>query len=423
MGKGTHFLGQPILNQLLNYFNKQNILQVSRESGGERYVKTFNAWCHLTVMLYAVIMRFDSLREITSATMMEWRKLAHLGIRDLPRRSTLSDANAMRPHEIFGKIYQGLYLAYKDKLSSDSSSGKVPKWMKKLQIIDSTTISLFSNLTFKGVGRNKGGMKVHTCIHGNKGVPCDVEFTSAATHDHFMLCPGKLNRGDILAIDRAYIDYAKFEEMTQRGIIYVTKMKQNLTYEVIKSTCYMNDKGLMQWKEEFVVFRKEVSSKNGEAGETEKKVIEHHARIVTYIDEKKSGNAKLIRLLTNDLDTEYEEIVAIYKARWAIESLFKQIKQNFPLRYFYGESANAIKIQVWVTLIANLLITLLQKGVSRSWSFSGLATIVRIMLMYYIDVQGFLEHPEKDWEEALAAMIESPPDTSDAEKQPSRIRV
>lgn len=269
MGKCTHFLGQPILNQLLNYFNKQKVLQVSRESGGERYVKTFNAWCHLTVMLYAVIMRFDSLREITSATMMEWRKLAHLGIKDLPRRSTLSDANARRPHEIFGKIYQGLYLAYKDKLSSDSSSGKVPKWMKKLLIIDSTTISLFSNLIFKGVGRNpktekkKGGMKVHTCVHGNEGVPCDVEFTSAATHDHFMLCPGKLNRGDILAIDRAYIDYAKFEEMTQRGVIYVTKMKQNLTYEVIKSTCYMNDKGLMQWKEEFVVFRKEVSSKNG----------------------------------------------------------------------------------------------------------------------------------------------------------------
>lgn len=326
MGKGTHFLGQPILNQLLNYFNKQNILQISRDMGGERYVKSFNAWCHLTVMLYAVIMRFDSLREITSATMMEWRKLAHLGIKNLPRRSTLSDANARRSHEIFGKIYQRLYLTYKDKLSSDSPSGNMPKWMEKLQIIDSTTISLFSNLIFKGVGRNpktgkkKGGMKVHTCIQGNEGVPCDVEFTSAATHDHFMLCPGKLNKGDILAIDRAYIDYAKFEE-----------------------------------------------------------------------------------------------IVSIYKARWAIESLFKQIKQNFPLRYFYGESANAIKIQVWVTLIANLLITLLQKGVSRSWSFFGLATIVRIMLMYYIDVQGFLEHPEKDWEEALAAILESPPEADEAE--------
>ena len=134
--------------------------------GGERYVKSFNAWCHLTVMLYAVIMRFDSLREITSATMMEWRKLAHLGIKDLPRRSTLSDANVRRSHEIFGKIYQQLYLTYKDKLSADSPSGKVPKWMKKLRIIDSTTISLFSNLIFKGVGRNpktgkkKGGITI-----------------------------------------------------------------------------------------------------------------------------------------------------------------------------------------------------------------------------------------------------------------------
>ena len=104
------------------------------------------------------------------------------------------------------------------------------------------------------------------------------------------------------------------------------------------------------------------------------------------------------------------------KIKTEVESLFKQIKQNFPLRYFYGESANAIKIQVWVTLIANLLITLLQKCVSRSWSFSGLATIVRIMLMYYIDVQGFLEHPEKDWEESLSAMMESPPEAVETEK-------
>lgn len=125
--------------------------------------------------------------------------------------------------------------------------------------------------------------------------------------------------------------------------------------------------------------------------------------------------AMAMRMLTNDLETEYEEIVAIYKARWAIGSLFKQIKQNFPLRYFYGESANAIKIQVWVTLIANMLITLLQKGVSRPWSFSGLATIVRIMLMYYIDVRGFLEHPEKDWEEALVAIMENPPEADETE--------
>ena len=382
MGKSTHFLGQPILGQLLNYLNKAKILQISRDGGGERYVKKFNAWCHLTVMLYSVISRFDSLREITSATMMECRKLQHLGIMDLPRRSTLSDAK-----------------------------------MKRLQIIDSTTVSLFSNLIFKGVGRNpktgkkKGGLKVHSVIHANEGVPCDIQFTSAAKHDHFLLSPEKLTAGDILAMDRAYIDYEKFEQMTLRGVIYVTKMKQNLTYETLSSTCYMNAKGQMQWREEYVVFRKEVKVKekdgNGEEREV-RRTIEHKARIVTYVDEKKH---KLIRLLTNDLEMPYEDIVAIYKKRWSIESLFKQLKQNFPLRYFYGESANAIKIQIWVTLIANLLLTLLQRGVTHAWSFSGLATIVRIMLMYYIDVMGFLEHPEKDWEVAIEEAISSPPDT------------
>jgi len=90
------------------------------------------------------------------------------------------------------------------------------------------------------------------------------------------------------------------------------------------------------------------------------------------VDIKKGKQPKLIRLLTNDFDMNMDDIVLIYKRRWLIDSLFKQIKQNFPLRYFYGESANAIKIQILVTLIAHLLMTLLQKRLNRSWSFSGL---------------------------------------------------
>ena len=94
---------------------------------------------------------------------------------------------------------------------------------------------------------------------------------------------------------------------------------------------------------------------------------------------------------------EVEDIIAIYRKRWEIELLFKLLKQNFPLKYFYGESANSIKIQIWVTLIANLLLMIIQKRIKRPWSFSGLATIVRIMLMYYVNCYTFLEEPEKDW--------------------------
>jgi hypothetical protein len=101
------------------------------------------------------------------------------------------------------------------------------------------------------------------------------------------------------------------------------------------------------------------------------------------------------------MESDPTEIIAIYRQRWEIELLFKQMKQNFPLKYFYGENANAIKIQIWVTLIANLLLIVMQRGLTRSWSFSGLATMVRIILMYYIDFYSFFNHPEKDWEKLL----------------------
>ena len=120
MDKGTHFIGQPMYGQLLNLLERAKILRFSRENGGERYVKHFDAWQHLVIMLYAVIKRFDSLREITDSMFPEARKLAHLGIRLMPRRSTLSEANARRKECVFEAVYRDLYATYKDELSSDS---------------------------------------------------------------------------------------------------------------------------------------------------------------------------------------------------------------------------------------------------------------------------------------------------------------
>lgn len=311
----------------------------------------------------------------------EVRKLHHVGIERIPKRSTLSDANARRPEKFFEDVYRDLYEANKNKLTSDSRHNGSEEWLKRLRIIDSTTISLFSNLIFKGVGRHpktgkkKGGIKVHAVIHANEGVPSDVEFTSAATNDTFMLVPSKFSEKEITAMDRAYINYEKFEQLTERGVVYVTKMKKNLKYELLLDAMEINSEGKMEYREQIVVFRK---------GE-----INHIARIVTYVDIKKGKCPKLISLLTNDFDMSLDTIVAIYRRRWQIESLFKQIKQNFPLRYFYGESSNAIKIQIWVTLIANLLISLLQSSLERRWSFSGLATMLRIVLMYYLNIQSF----------------------------------
>ena len=404
MPKSSNYFGQPIYGQLIKSLDQEKIVEISRKHGREKFVKSFDGYTHLLTMLYAVIQRFDSLCEIDTSMTAEVRKLHHVGIDTLPRRSTLSDANARRSEKFFEEVYRDLYAANKNLLSSDSRRNGTEEWIKQLRIIDSTTITLFSNAIFKGVGRHprtgkkKGGIKVHSVIHANEGVPCDVQFTSAATNDSFMLAPSHYNHNEIVALDRAYINYAKFEELTDRGVVYVTKMKKNLSYEIMVDCIHQNPEGLMEYREQVVVFRKDD--------------INHIARIITYVDIKKGKKPKLISLLTNDFDMTLETIVAIYRRRWQIESLFKQIKQNFPLRYFYGESANAIKIQIWVTLIANLLLSVLQSKLSRRWSFSGLATIVRIVLMYYLHLENFLNQPDADLKIMLAEASESPPEPS-----------
>ena len=402
MSKSRNFFGQPIYGQLIKSLNRDKIVEISRKHGGEKYVKSFDGYTHLLTMLYAVIQRFDSLREIETSMTAEVRKLHHVGIDNVPKRSTLSDANARRSEKFFEEVYRDLYASNRDILSSDSRRNGTEEWIKRLRIIDSTTITLFSNVICKGVGRHpktgkkKGGIKVHAVIHANEGVPCDVQFTSAATNDSFMLAPSHYNHNEIVALDRAYINYAKFEYLTDKGVVYVTKMKKNLNYEVLVDCMHQNPQGLMEYREQVVVFRKDD--------------INHIARIITYLDIKKGKRPKLISLLTNDFDMPLETIVAIYRRRWQIESLFKQIKQNFPLRYFYGESANAIKIQIWVTLIANLLLSVLQRTLQRRWSFSGLATIVRIVLMYYLNLEKFLNQPDADLNSMLIEASESPPE-------------
>jgi len=110
---------------------------------------------------------------------------------------------------------------------------------------------------------------------------------------------------------------------------------------------------------------------------------------------------RLFVYVTNLFEIRADLIVALYKIRWQIELLFKQLKQNFPLRYFLGDNENAIKIQIWCALIANLLLTVVMKKVTRPWAFSNIVSFCKRHLFNYIRLLKFLENPEKDWEKEL----------------------
>lgn len=341
--------------------------------------------------LFAMLMHYDTLRETVIGMMAEAHKLQHLGVDYLVRRSTLSDANNKRSSQFFKDVYKHLYNKYRHILSDSS----LKPWEKQMYILDSTTITLFSTI-LKGAGRNpkhgkkKGGIKAHTVTRYDEWAPCFVDYTSAATHDIKTLRGLHFPEGSFLAIDRAYIEYSELERLTLEKVWYVTKMKKKLVYETLSSIILVTPDGKAEMKVSTVRFRK---------GE-----LTHDARMIEYW----TSGGRNATLLTNNFDMQEWDIVEVYARRWQIELLFKQLKQNFPLKYFYGESVNAIESQIWVSLIANLLLTVVRKKVKRKWAFSNLVTAVRQMLMYYVDIFAFLENPERTWERINAGRCNSP---------------
>jgi hypothetical protein len=381
MGKSKNFSGQPIFNQLIKFIDKGEIKQIAKKHGAERYVKKFGTYNHVVVMLFVAMEGYHSIREVVLGLLANAHKLSHLGLAYVVRRSTFSEANLRRSSKVFGDIYMSVYKKHASGLA-DSRLGDAD--LKRLYVMDSTTISLFKDI-LKGVGRNpkegrkKGGIKAHTIIKAGENVPCLVRYSEAVRHDHVFLTEVlNLAKGSIVTFDKGYVDYAQYQALTG---------KDNAVFEAQEEFDIPEgaDSGVL--KDEEIVLS---------YGENKKE--KHRARRIAYWD---SENGRLFVFLTNNFDLTAEKVALIYKKRWQIELLFKQLKQNFPLKYFLGDNENAIEIQIWAAMLANLLITLVKSRVKRSWAFSNLVSIIRQQLMNYINIYGFLEDPEGSWREII----------------------
>jgi hypothetical protein len=263
--------------------------------------------------------------------------------------------------------------------------------IKELYIIDSTTIRLFSEI-LKGVGRNpigdgqkKGGLKVHMLIDAVQSVGKFMRITAARTHDKNFLEDIRVPSHSMLVFDKAYNYYEQFGKWTDESIYFVTRQKSNAVYSVVKRVS--RKKGVpdvaMVTREQWI----EVSYKTGKE---EKTLV---LRRICYQDER---NRRYV-FISNNLEITAEEIALIYRKRWGIELLFKKMKQNFQLHYFYGETENAIRTQVWCTLIAQLLLTVLQQKSKVKKAFSTVATMVRIHLVSMLDVYELLQNAKRTW--------------------------
>ena len=390
MSKSKNFSGQPIFNQLIKFIDKGDIKRIAKTYGAERYVKKFTTYNHVIVMLFVTLEGYHSIREVILGLLANAHKLSHIGLSYLVKRSTFSEANLRRDSKVFGDIYMSVYRSHVSSLADSRLSDAD---LKRLYIMDSTTISLFKDI-LKGVGRNpkegkkKGGIKAHTIIKASENVPCLIRYSEAVRHDHMFLNEVfNLTAGSIITFDKGYVDYAKYEALSKKTIWYVTRLKDNAIYEARKEFDIPDDADSGVLKDEEIILYY-----------GEKKNCEHRARRIAYWD---GENKRLFEFITNNFELSAEKVALIYKKRWQIELLFKQLKQNFPLKYFLGDNENAIEIQIWAAMLANLLITLVRSKVKRSWAFSNLVSIVRQQLMNYINIYGFLEDLEGSWREII----------------------
>ena len=382
MNKSKNFTGHPIISQILSFIPSCFVSRVVKKHKSDRYYKRFKTDEHLKTMIFATLSGISSLREVSSIMLACEGKLCHLGLTRFPKRSTISDGNRHKPSSIFADLYQMLYAKYKHILS-DSNPRRLP--VRNLRIVDSSTIGLFSNI-IKGVGRNpltgkkKGGIKMHTMIQAEEDVPCLVRFTSAATHDHTFLKELDLKKGSFVVFDKGYLDYAQYASWTLEDVYFVTRQKDNAVYTSLQEYDLPENTPSGILKDEHI----EVSSKDQPV---------FMRRICFYHQEQH----KLYVFITNNFSLDAGTIADIYKQRWQIEILFKRLKQNFPLKYFLGDSQNAIEIQIWVSLIIQLIMLVIQRKAHRKWAFSNMMAVIRYHLTTYIDLFKFLKDPGGDW--------------------------
>lgn len=390
MDKVKEFSGQPILSQVLDLISSSLINRVARKYNANRYYKQLPLRVHLVSLLYGVFSYCNGLRELCEGLLACEGKLVHLGFDKAPARSTLSDANSNRNFLVFETIYTELVKQYHSFISDSRLKGLS---IRNLKIIDSSTIQLFSEL-LQGVGRKpldeskrKGGIKVHTMMDAFSGVAEFVRMTAAREHDRKFLYHLDLPANSWLVFDKAYNVYRQFLKWTEQKIWFVTRMKDNAVFHVTKvlvdKTKKKNAKGVL--KEQYITIG--VPQPGTQQDERLK------LRRITF----KTEDGKVYVFISNNFTLPASQIATIYKNRWMIELLFKQIKQNFPLRYFWGNSVNAIKIQVYCVLIAQLLMVVIRKKAATKKSFANMITVIRLHLMSYVGLLEFIKDTYKAW--------------------------
>jgi len=349
-----------IFSQILGLVGRVTFLRVSRKHGANHYTKRFSAWDHFVAMVFCQLAQSKSLREVCDGFGSAMGKLVHLGVRQLPNKSTLAYANAHRPSEFFRDLFLTISGELHQQLPGGHGKRHGFRFKQRLSLNASIITLCLSLFPWAKYTRTKGGVKLHLLLDHDGYWPTYAHLTNAQCSDVSVARALSLPRGSIVVTDRGYVDLALWGRWTAHDeVFFVTRMKSNLPYRVIE-----------------VRLRR--------------------------IEARDPNTGKTVVLLTNHEAFAADTIAQICRDRWKIELFFKALKQNLKVKTFLGTTENALAVQLWTALIAMLLVTFLKWRSRRGWSLSNLVALLRWNLFQY-----------KNLWEWLDDLLETPPGVPD----------
>ena len=367
-----------IFSQVLKLFSRGDFEKAVKEHKAERHARGFTSWGQFMAMLFCQLGRAHSLREICGGLACCEGQLKHLGVPVAPKKSTLAYANEHRPWQLYQTVFEQTLVKCQELVRSQGK-GKKFRFKNKLASLDASIIDLSVRMfDWAKYRRTKGAIKLHLLLDHDGYLPSFAVVTEGKTGEIKVARTLRFDPGTILAIDRGYVDYAWFRELTQQEVYFVTRMKEKAVYDVKEELEVPKNRN---------VVRDQIISFPRLAREGEEPVL---FRRVEILDVDKQGT---IVFLTNMLAFGATTIAAIYKDRWQVELFFKALKQTLKIKTFVGTSANAVRTQVWTALIAMLVLKYLQLKSKFSWSLSTLAALLRQQLFFYRDLWAWLDDP------------------------------
>lgn len=365
--------GKLVFAQLSEHLPKPEFAKCVARHAGKYPMLSFSHWDQFLCMMFAQLTSRASLRDITMCLRSQSAKLYRAGFRGPIARSTLADANEMRDSRIFEEFALHLISIARPLYSNERLAMEL---QQTVYAIDASNVDLCLSLfAWTPSAKGRAGIKLHTLLDLRSNIPAFVRITGAHASDASFLDHLRLEAGSFYVMDRGYMHFARLIRFTHAAAFFVIRCINKLQYRVVQTRTANAAVGVIT--DEHIAL-------------TGRYTKVHYPTLVRRIEFVDAAHGRRLIFLTNNFELDALQVAQLYKSRWQVELFFKWIKQNLRIKAFVGNSANAVKTQIWIAICTYVLVAIIKKRLHLAASLHTILQVLSLSLFDRIPIYDLL---------------------------------